>query len=108
MIGIFAALFTAALAAPSPILTAEIRGTIDPATSDYLIGAIHRAEAAQAQVLIVELDTPGGLVSSVRQMAQAIDQASVPVVVYVSPAGASATSAGALLMLASHLAAMAP
>lgn len=90
------------------VVTARLSGTIDPATSDYLKSAIRRAEAAQAEILVVELDTPGGLVSSVREMAQAIDQSSVPVVVYVTPSGAAATSAGALLALASHFSAMAP
>jgi membrane-bound serine protease (ClpP class) len=87
---------------------AEIRGTIDPASSSYLGATIRSAEADQAEAVIVELDTPGGLVSSVKDMAQAIDRSKVPVVVYVTPAGSSATSAGALLMLASHVAAMAP
>lgn len=90
------------------IYQVEIRGTINPASSDYLLEAIGRANSDGAQALIVELDTPGGLVSSVREMAQAIDRSQVPVVVYVSPAGAAATSAGALLMLASHVSAMAP
>lgn len=86
----------------------SIRGTINPGVADYLKSSIQKAEVAQASALIVELDTPGGLVSSVRQMAQAIDQSSVPVVVFTTPSGASATSAGALLSLASHLSAMAP
>jgi membrane-bound serine protease (ClpP class) len=90
------------------VLVAEIRGTINPATSSYLKDAIHRAEKMKAQALVVELDTPGGLVQSVREMAQSVDDAVVPVIVYVGPAGASATSAGALLMLSSHVAAMAP
>jgi len=95
-------------AASAPVFIAEIRGTIDPATASYLAASIRKAEAAGAGVLIVELDTPGGLVSSVKKMAQSIDESKVPVVVYVSPGGASATSAGALLALASHVAAMAP
>lgn len=90
------------------IRLARITGTIDPASSNYLVTAIHAAESENAEALIVELDTPGGLVTSVREMAQAIDRSRVPVVVYVTPAGASATSAGALLALASHFAAMAP
>lgn len=87
---------------------AEIRGTINPATSHYLTRAVEEAESAKANFLLVELDTPGGLVSSVREMAQTIDKARVPVVVFTSPAGAAATSAGALLMISSHLAAMSP
>src|SRR4051812_5950492 len=90
------------------IWIAEIRGTINSASSDYLKTALHKAQQDDAQALIVELDTPGGLVSSVREMAQTIDQSHIPVVVYVGPAGSAATSAGALLALASHLLAMAP
>lgn len=86
----------------------EIRGTINPATAQYLNRSISEAARANADFLLVELDTPGGLVSSVRDMAQSIDQSSVPVIVYTSPAGAAATSAGALLMISAHVAAMAP
>ncbi|HUP58535.1 MAG TPA: nodulation protein NfeD [Bdellovibrionota bacterium] len=93
---------------PRAVWVAQIQGTINPASSDYLTGAIRQAEAASAEALIVELDTPGGLVSSVREMAQSISRSTVPVIVFVTPAGASATSAGALLMLASHLAVMSP
>jgi len=93
----------------APIIwLAQIRGTINPATHSYLTQAIRSAEQDRAELLIVELDTPGGLLNSVREMVQAIDQSKVPVAFYVSPAGASATSAGALLMLGSHLAVMAP
>jgi membrane-bound serine protease (ClpP class) len=92
----------------SRVIVSEIRGTINPATADYLESSIARAQAENAQALIVELDTPGGLVSSVQAMAQTIEKSSIPVVVYVTPAGASATSAGALLMLASHVGVMAP
>ncbi len=100
----------AALSNPhgSPVWLVKIKGTIDPATSDYLEGSIKLAAKSNADLVLVELDTPGGLVSSVREMAQAIDQSTVPVAVYVTPAGASATSAGALLSLASHVALMAP
>ena len=93
---------------PSVVLHSEIRGTIDPATSQFLKQSVKKAEAANAEVLIIELDTPGGLLSSAKEMAQTIGQSKVPVVVYVSPPGASATSAGAILTLASHRAAMAP
>ncbi len=94
--------------APKSVVFATIRGSINPASSSYLRSSIQMAERVNAEALVVELDTPGGLVSSVRQMAQSIDEAHVPVVVYVTPAGASATSAGALLALAANYAAMAP
>ncbi len=90
------------------VLVAPIRGTIDPGSSNFLKSSIVRARKQRAAALIVELDTPGGLVSSVQEMAQSIAMSTVPVVVYVTPAGATATSAGALLSLASHISAMAP
>ncbi|HLD99539.1 MAG TPA: nodulation protein NfeD [Bdellovibrionota bacterium] len=92
---------------PAAIWLAEIRGTINPASSSYFQKTIARAEKDRAGAVILELDTPGGLLTSVRDMTQAMDRSTVPVVIYVSPAGASATSAGALLMLGSHVAAMA-
>lgn len=93
---------------PKGIYVVEIRGTINPATARYLERTVELAEEADAEFVLVELDTPGGLVSSVREMAQTIDQSKIPVVVYTAPAGASATSAGAILMISSHLGAMAP
>jgi membrane-bound serine protease (ClpP class) len=93
---------------PKAIREISIRGTINPASADYLESAIRVAVSQGNQALIVQLDTPGGLVSSVQSMAQAIDQSSIPVIVWVTPSGASATSAGALLTLASHWAVMSP
>ena len=90
------------------VIRIAIRGSINPATVDYLNHGIEEALLSNAALLLLELDTPGGLVSSVRSMAQAVETSPVPIVVYVSPAGAGATSAGALLLLASHVAAMAP
>lgn len=92
----------------SDIYIIEIRGTINPGVSRYLARAIETAVLAKADLLLIELDTPGGLVSSVREMAQRIDQSKIPVLVFTTPAGASATSAGAILMISSHLAAMSP
>lgn len=86
----------------------RIDGTINPATASYLENTIRKAERDSAEAVVIEMDTPGGLLASTRKMAQAMAEAEVPVVIYVTPAGASATSAGALLMLASHVAAMTP
>ncbi len=91
----------------APVYWAKIKGIISPATADYLEYAIGEASKG-GQALIVELDTPGGLVTSTKEMAQAMDRSTVPVIFFVSPAGSSATSAGALLVLASHVAAMTP
>lgn len=92
----------------SEVFVIEIRGTINPATSRYMSRAIENAESNKANFLLVELDTPGGLVSSVREMTQSIDRSKIPIIVFTTPGGASATSAGAILMISSHLAVMAP
>jgi len=85
-----------------------LRDTIQPVTSAELIRAISRANSDGAQALLVEMDTPGGLLDSTRTMAGAILDSRVPVIVYVSPAGARAGSAGFFLLEASDVAAMAP
>jgi membrane-bound serine protease (ClpP class) len=91
-----------------PAVLLELRDAIGPATSDYFISNLHQAESAHATLLILQLDTPGGLESSMRDMTQAILASGIPVVVYVAPAGARAASAGTYLLYASHIAAMAP
>jgi membrane-bound serine protease (ClpP class) len=82
--------------------------TIQPVTQGELIRAIARANTDGAQALLVEMDTPGGLLESTRTMAGAILDSKVPVIVYVSPAGARAGSAGFFLLEAADVAAMAP
>lgn len=81
---------------------------INPATRDYVERGIRHAESVGAELLIVELDTPGGQVESMRRLAQTILAAAVPVVTYVTPSGARAASAGTYLLYASQVAAMAP
>lgn len=85
----------------------EMKGTINPATLDYLKHGLKTAKQDGAKALIVELDTPGGMVASVKEMAQAIDSSDIPVIVHVVPTGAAATSAGALLTLSAHYSFMA-
>lgn len=82
--------------------------TINPVTSDYIVGAIARAENSNAACLIIELDTPGGLLTSTRSIVKAIMASKVPVVVYIAPSGSRAGSAGVFITYASHVAAMAP
>jgi membrane-bound serine protease (ClpP class) len=82
--------------------------TIQPVSADELERAIARANADGAQALLVEMDTPGGLVDSMRSMAGAILSSRVPVIVYVAPSGARAGSAGFFLLEAADVAAMAP
>ncbi|MGH0030020.1 MAG: NfeD family protein [Myxococcota bacterium] len=86
----------------------RIDGSINPASSDYLQQAIASSEKDGAAALVLELDTPGGLLAATKDMVQAMLNAKVPVVVFVSPRGAWAASAGAFITLASHVAAMAP
>ncbi|HLC42066.1 MAG TPA: nodulation protein NfeD [Methylomirabilota bacterium] len=94
-------------AAPS-VLTVRVEGVISPIT-DRIVGmALDRAKAEQAQALVMLLDTPGGLERSMRAIVQKMLNAELPVIVYVSPTGARAASAGVFITLAGHVAAMAP
>jgi membrane-bound serine protease (ClpP class) len=95
-------------ASDRPVLLVDIKGAIGVVSADQLAKALQRAAAAGAPALIVRLDTPGGLLSSTREMVQAILASPVPVVMYVAPNGSRAASAGTYLMYASHVAAMAP
>jgi len=85
-----------------------VRGVINPLTAGYLRRALQRAEAEGAVAVVLQLDTPGGLEGAMREMTQLMLNSPVPVVVYVAPAGARATSAGLFITLAAHVAAMAP
>ena len=94
---------------PRPFVNvATISGPINPASSDYLQKVIARSADEGAAAVLVELDTPGGLLASTKDIIQAILNARVPVIVYVSPHGAWAGSAGTFVTLAAHVAAMAP
>lgn len=96
------------LAFAGPFYFLELDGSINPGSAAYVTEAISAAETEKAEGLILRLNTPGGLLSSTRDIIQSISSSSVPVVVYVGPGGASATSAGALITLAAHVAVMAP
>ncbi len=95
-------------ATAAQVVELEIKDAIGVATADYLISGIEYAEETGAELVIVNMDTPGGLVKPMRDMVQKILTASVPVATYVTPAGARADSAGTYILLASHIAAMAP
>lgn len=86
----------------------EIEGAIGPATREFFVSALERAAADGAEVLVLRLDTPGGLSDSMRDMIRAILNSQVPVVTWVAPPGAHAASAGTFILYASHVAAMAP
>ena len=95
-------------AEPSLVIAAAYEGVINPVAAEYLHEAIAHAERERAQFLIFQLDTPGGLDTSMRLMIKDITGAQIPIVVYVGPAGGRAASAGVFLTLAAHLSAMAP
>jgi len=90
------------------VITLKIDGTINPASADFIHSGISKAVKENAECIIIELNTPGGLLKSTRMIVSDILESSVPVVVYVSPGGAHAGSAGVFITLASHIAAMAP
>ncbi len=95
-------------AAAAHLNAIAIDGSINPASSEYIQVAISRSEADGAVAVLIELDTPGGLLASTQDIVQAMLNARVPVIVFVSPQGAWAASAGAFVTLAAHVAAMAP
>lgn len=96
-----------ALSADS-VAVLEVQGAISPATSDFIIRGIEAAETADAQLLVIELDTPGGLDASMRAIVQRMLSSTVPIAVYVAPGGARAASAGTFILYAAHIAAMTP
>jgi membrane-bound serine protease (ClpP class) len=92
----------------SRVLVVEFENDVNPVTQDYLTDAIERGERDGYAAVVIEMDTPGGLGSSMRAIVKAILAAKVPVMVYVAPAGASADSAGAVIGMAADVLAMAP
>lgn len=91
-----------------PVRVVAFDAMVNPGMGEHFIEALAEAELEGAQLLLVELDTPGGLVSTTERMVQAMLQARIPVVVHVTPSGAHAASAGTFITMAAHVAAMAP
>jgi membrane-bound serine protease (ClpP class) len=97
-----------AAAGPTTVEVLTVDGTIVPVIADYVDRGISQAEENSASVCIIELDTPGGLLDSTDKIVKSIMNADVPIVVYVSPKGAWAASAGTFITLSAHIAAMTP
>jgi membrane-bound serine protease (ClpP class) len=93
---------------PGEVVVIEINGTINPGTLDYIRSGIDEAREVSAEAFVILLDTPGGLLSSTKEIVKLLLNSPVPVIVYVSPSGATATSAGVFITLAANVAAMAP
>lgn len=85
-----------------------IEGVINPVATEYITHSIELAEQAEAEALIIQMDTPGGLMESMHKIVKAIQASQVPVIVYVAPSGSRAGSAGVFITYAAHIAAMAP
>jgi membrane-bound serine protease (ClpP class) len=101
-------LTTSVFAQKNTVHKITIDGVINPVATEYILESITKAEDAEVQLLIIEMDTPGGLMVSMHDIVKGILGADVPVAVYVSPSGSRAGSAGVFITIAAHIAAMAP
>jgi membrane-bound serine protease (ClpP class) len=109
LLGLLVAMLAPVVAsAQGPVFVTDVQGAIGVATQRQIVQAIAAADAQQAPALVVRLDTPGGLVTATRSIIQAMIASPVPIIVYVTPSGARAASAGTFIVYASHVAAMAP
>lgn len=105
---LFLIFFTGWVFADNFVYVIKVEGAINPATAEYISNSIKKATEEGAQCLIIELDTPGGLLESTRSIVKSILGAEIPVIVFVYPSGARAGSAGVFITLSAHIAVMAP
>ena len=108
ILGALVALVVACPVLAQEVVRLRVEDTIQPASQRFIERAIEEAERRGAALVIIELDTPGGLLDSTREITSAITESDVPVVVYVTPGGAQATSAGFFILISADVAAMAP
>ncbi len=92
----------------APVFTIEVDAIINPATAKFIIDSIDQATQQGAQCLIIQLDTPGGLMESMRLIVKKELASTIPIIVYVAPGGARAASAGVFVTMAANIAVMAP
>lgn len=95
-------------AQPAPVVVLQLQGAVGPATTEYLRRGLAEADRRRAAAVVLRIDTPGGLASSMREIVRDIVGSPVPVIGYVAPGGAQAASAGTYILYACHVAAMAP
>ena len=93
---------------PSLVLVMDIDGPIEPITERYLKRVLNDAESRRAEAVVIRIDTPGGYISSMRNLAEQLLNTPVPTIAYVWPSGAQAASAGTIVTISAHIAAMAP